>query len=118
MRSEEPPAKTATVNAQEFMTSLQPSLSEGRLEEALELVRQRWTSPQITELLANGAGDVRKVAALALALVGDHTTVRPLAVALHDRDAMVSQMAEHALWTLWFRLGKTRAVSLVKCGNT
>ena len=122
MRSPEPPEKTAppltTINAEEFMTTLQPSLSEGRLEEALEFVRQRWTAPQIMELLKNRSGDVRKVAALALALVGDREAVKPLAVALHDRDTMVSQMAEHALWTLWFRLGKSRSVCLVKCGNT
>jgi tetratricopeptide (TPR) repeat protein len=31
---------------------------------------------------------------------------------------MVSQMAEHALWSIWFRLANARAVALVKCGNT
>jgi tetratricopeptide (TPR) repeat protein len=125
MRSQEPPAKTAfpsspplSINAEEFITTLQPSLSEGRLEEALEFVRERWTCPQVVELLKATSGDVRKVAALALALVGDKSAVQPLAVALHDRDGMVSQMAEHALWSLWFRLGKPRAVALVKCGNT
>ena len=41
----------------------------------------------------------------------------PLAVALHDADAMVTDMAEHALWSIWFRLGTPRAVNLVKCGN-
>ncbi|MCL2641298.1 MAG: tetratricopeptide repeat protein [Phycisphaerales bacterium] len=54
---------------------------------------------------------------LALALVGDRSAVEPLAKVLHDRDVTVSQVAEHALWTLWFRLGKQRAVHLVKNGN-
>ncbi len=44
--------------------------------------------------------------------------MQPLAVTLHDGDAMVSQVAEHALWSIWFRLGKPRAVCLVKAGNT
>jgi tetratricopeptide (TPR) repeat protein len=107
-----------TINPQEFISTLQPSLSSGHLAEALESVRQRWTSPQVVALLSDKSADVRKVAALALALVGDRSAVGPLAVALHDRDAMVSQMAEHALWAVWFRCAKPRAVCLVKCGNT
>jgi tetratricopeptide (TPR) repeat protein len=27
-------------------------------------------------------------------------------------------MADHALWSIWFRLGSAAAVNLVKCGNT
>jgi len=110
--------ETATINAQEFFNTLQPSLSQGNLEQTLLSVGKRWTCPQIVALLANRSGDVRKVAALALSAVGDRSAIVPLAVALHDSDAMVSQMAEHALWAVWFRLGKPRAVSLVKCGNT
>jgi tetratricopeptide (TPR) repeat protein len=111
-------AKTATVNAEEFISTLQPSLSQGRLEEALAFVRERWTCPQVITLLQEKNADVRKVAALALSLVGDRSAVKPLAVALHDKDAMVAQMAEHGLWAIWFRLGKPSAVNLVKCGNT
>jgi tetratricopeptide (TPR) repeat protein len=107
-----------TINPQEFISTLQPSLSHGRFAEALECVRQRWTSPQVVSLLADKSPDVRKVAALALALVGERSAVGPLAVALHDRDPMVSQMAEHALWAVWFRCGKPRALCLVKCGNS
>lgn len=112
-------AKAATViDAQEFISTLQPSLSNGRLAEALEFVRQRWTCPQILALLKDKSPDVRKVAALSLALIGDRSAVKPLAVALHDRDLMVAQMAEHGLWAIWFRLGKAAAVNLVKCGNS
>jgi tetratricopeptide (TPR) repeat protein len=112
-------AKTATqIDAQEFITTLQPSLSKGRLEEALECVRERWTCPQVIALLEDKSPDVRKVAALALSLIGDNSAVKPLAVALHDKDPMVAQMAEHALWAIWFRLGKCSAANLVRCGNT
>ncbi|MCL2649149.1 MAG: tetratricopeptide repeat protein [Phycisphaerales bacterium] len=118
MRGQKLSAKATSLNTHEFLTTLQPSLVEGKLEEALDFVRKRWTAPQIVELLRNRSPDVRKVAALALALVGDRSAVEPLAVALHDRDAMVWQMAEYAMWTLWFRLGKQRAIHLVKCGNS
>jgi len=123
MRGQKPPAKTTTppppsfLDTHEFLSTLQPSLRNGKLEEALNFVRKRWTAAQIEELLQNRSPDVRKVATLALALVGDRSAVKPLAVALHDRDTMVSQMAEHAMWTLWFRLGSQRAIHLVKYGN-
>jgi tetratricopeptide (TPR) repeat protein len=105
------------INPEEFISSLEPSLSQGRLEEALHRVRARWTADQIVVLLRDKSADVQKVAALALSLVGDRSAIGPLAVALHDCDEMVVQVAEHALWSVWFRLGSPRAVCLVRCGN-
>src|SRR5579884_948503 len=84
------------INAQEFISTLQPSLTQGNLEQTLRSVGKRWTCPQIVELLKDRSPDVRKVAALALSAIGDKSAIVPLAVALHDADAMVSQMAEHA----------------------
>src|SRR4051812_17765317 len=119
MRTESAPLTvTAAINPEEFVSALQPSLSHGNLEQTLLSVGRRWTCPQIVSLLTHKSGDVRKVAALALSVVGDRSAIVPLAVALHDADAMVSQMSEHALWAIWFRSGNSRAVSLVKCGNT
>ena len=109
---------TPAIDPQEFISLLESSLSQGRLEEALQCVRARWSANQIVDLLHDKSPDVRKVAALALSLVGDTSAIAPLALALHDPDAMVAQVAEHALWSVWFRLGAPRAISLVKCGNT
>jgi tetratricopeptide (TPR) repeat protein len=108
---------TDPLSLDEFMSALHPSLQEGRIAEALERLGKRWTCQQIVSLLPQGSADVKKVAALALSVLGDRTAVVPLAVALHDADAMVSQVAEHALWSIWFRLGSPAAVNLVKCGN-
>ena len=110
-------ASTATIDADEFISTMSQPLNCGKLEEALASVKQRWHCSQIVALLGHASNDVRKMAALALSLVGDKTAVKPLAIALHDSDAMVTQMAEHALWSLWLRLGSGRAVCLVKAGN-
>jgi tetratricopeptide (TPR) repeat protein len=119
MRLETAIAASATaIDLQEFISALGPSLTQGNMEAALERVRSRWTPPQIVALLQDKSADVRKVAALALSLVGDKNAIPPIAVALHDSDAMVVQVAEHALWSIWFRIGSPRAVCLVKCGNT
>jgi tetratricopeptide (TPR) repeat protein len=113
-----PVSDAPSINPEEFISAVQPSLSQGKMEEALLLVQSRWTVPQIVPLLKDKSLDVRKVAALSLAMIGDRAAVGPLAVALHDADAMVSQVAEHALWSVWFRIGSPAAVCLVKCGNT
>ena len=105
------------IDSQEFVEQMRPALCGGRLEEAAGIVRQRWSPQQISRLLKDPCTDVRKMAALALSLVGDHSSVRPLAVSLHDADPMVTQISEHALWAIWFRLGKPCAVKLVKQGN-
>ncbi len=115
MRLETPTA--TAINPQEFISTLGPSLCEGNLDEALHHVRSRWTAPQIAHLLQYKCPDVRKVAALALSLVGDARAVQPLAVALHDADPCVVEMAENALWGIWFRIGSPQATCLVKRGN-
>jgi tetratricopeptide (TPR) repeat protein len=110
-------SSSPAINPEEFISTVGPALSVGNVEEALAHVRSRWTACQIVSLLKDKSCDVRKVAALALSLVGDGGAIGPLSVALHDADAMVTNVAEHALWSIWFRIGKARAVSLVKCGN-
>ena len=115
MRTE---SATLPISPEDFLTSLQPSLAQGKVEEALRAVQERWSCPQILPLLKDKSTDVRKVAALAMSLAGDKTAVGPLAIALHDVDPMVAQVAEHALWSIWFRSGRSQAVQLVKCGNT
>jgi len=112
------PPSAPPLNAQEFISTVKGSLCAGKVEEALLRMQNRWIPSQIPPLLKEKCADVRKVAALALALIGDRASVPALAVALHDADAMVTEVAEHALWSIWFRLGASRAVCLVKCGNT
>ncbi len=112
------PGPVGINSPEEFIQTLQPSLSQGCIEELSRSIGNRFTRPQILELLRNPSADVRKVAALALSVIGDCAAVVPLAVALHDADVMVSRMAEHAMWSVWFRLGSPAAVNLAKCGNT
>jgi len=106
-----------TENAKELIYRLTPALAQGNLSEALQTVMDSWTVPQLIELLSHNSSDIRKIAALALGLVGDREAVGPLARALHDDDAMVTSMAEHALWSIWFRLGNAKATCLLKCGS-
>jgi tetratricopeptide (TPR) repeat protein len=47
--------------------------------------------------------EARQAAALALGMIGSMTVNASLAARLHDEDAIVSELAADALWSIWFR---------------
>ncbi len=65
--------------------------------EALGFLRAYGAEPQLTDLLGDKAGAVRREAALALAWCGGRASVEPLLAALDDRDWSVAQAAWVAL---------------------
>lgn len=87
------------------MTRVTPLLEAKDVGGLISLVRRAWTSEQIVSLLTCEDRDARKVAALALSLVGDRGCLPSLVRVLRDPDPTANQMAEHALWSIWFRLG-------------
>lgn len=93
----------------EFVTTVQPLLEAQDPAALLQVLKSRWHCGQITELLTNESCDVRKLAALSLALVGGRCCIEALASQLKNPDPMVNQMAEHALWSIWFRSGTIEA---------
>ena len=94
-----------------FVGAIRPFLAAGNAAGLAGLLRSRWTPDGIANLLAFPDADTRKVAALSLALVGGRSAVDPLCHGLSDTDPMVHQMAEHALWSIWFRLGAVPAAN-------
>jgi tetratricopeptide (TPR) repeat protein len=97
------------INPATFVDAVQPLLASRDLHGLCVLLKERWTPRQITDLLSCNECDVRKVAALALSLVGGRRCIAELARQLRDTDPIVNQMAEHALWSIWFRLGNPQA---------
>ena len=98
-----------SIDPVDFVTSVQPVLEAQDPAALLELLKSRWNCEQITTLLSSDSCDARKIAALALALVGTRCCLPELAEQLKHPDPMVNQMAEHALWSIWFRLGRPEA---------
>lgn len=73
-------------------------------------LKSRWPEPhQIAQLFDCCDCDARKVAALAYGLVGGECSLSKLVPLLKDPDAVLAQMAEHAMWSVWFRLGSPDA---------
>jgi tetratricopeptide (TPR) repeat protein len=107
-----------SIESSQFVEAVQPLLECKDLKGLHKLLKSRWTLPQLTSFLASSDDDVRKVAALALAYVGGKCCVDAVASQLHHPDPVVNQMAEHALWSIWFRCGSCEEANHQLCRGT
>ncbi|MEM1445543.1 MAG: tetratricopeptide repeat protein [Planctomycetota bacterium] len=105
----QPAAATMPNFAEQFMALALPPLQRGDAEELSRTVQKRFTALDIAQLLRHERVDVRQVAALTLGMLGGADAVGVMARALHDEEPDVVEMAEHGLWSIWFRLGKPAA---------
>jgi tetratricopeptide (TPR) repeat protein len=106
---------TTLLNPSAFVSTVRPFLQANDTTGLADLVRATWSRDQIGRLLDSTDVDARKVAALCLGLVGGRRCVDRLCPMLADPDPVVHQMAEHALWSIWFRLGATPAANTALC---
>lgn len=97
------------IDPKQFVASVTPLLAGQDLGALVALLKENWTHSQIASLFSDDDPDVRKVAAFSFGLVGKKCCVNKLSPLLKDPDAMVHQMAEHAMWSLWFRSGTPEA---------
>ncbi len=81
----------------------------GHADELASLVRERWTPQQLCQMLQHEESDVRKLACVVLGLIADRRVENCLAAVLRDEDPAINEMAEHALWSIWFRAGSADA---------
>lgn len=98
-----------TIDPELFVRLVQPPLEAKDLEGLLALLKARWTPDQIAAVLSCDRTDARKVAALSLSLVGGKCCLDALLKTLKDPDPVINELAEHALWSIWFRLGTEEA---------
>lgn len=96
----------APIDPKKFVELVEPLLAQQDLCGLLELLQTNWHPEQIRDLLRSSHSDARKIALLSLALVGPTCCVEELAGLLRDRDPVINQLAEHALWAIWFRASK------------
>jgi len=106
-----------TIDPVEFIERLRPALESRDSQLVTAVCDEHWTCAQIATLLSSENRDARKVASLALSLVGCTSCLNDIARQLKDLDPMVNQMAEHALWSIWFRGGVPKAISLMGRGS-
>ena len=104
----------ASICPGQFIRILSPLLDRRDLHGVVDAIQHNWSMAQVVELLDGDARhpdakDAQKVAALALSLVGTDRCLAKLAKQLQHADRMVAQMAEHAMWSIWFRSGNEAA---------
>lgn len=104
------------VNSAEFVKMAAQALERGGVEELARHAAARWTPRQLCPLLQDEDADVRKLGCVTLALCGDHRAVGCLTAALRDSDAQVAELAEQALWSIWFRSGNREACKELRRG--
>lgn len=97
------------LDSNEFVQAVQPLLERQDLPGLVHALKTRWTCSQLESLVDDGSADAKKVACLALSLVGQNCSITHLCRLLQDGDAMVNRMAEHALWSIWFRASTPEA---------
>lgn len=97
------------IDVNELLKVVRPELVHGDPAALAQAVQMRWRPRQLTQLLRHNQTEVRQVAALALGLIGDASNISSLTRALHDDDWRVNQMAEYALWSIWFRSSDPKA---------
>lgn len=92
---------------------MSPLLERRDVRGVVDAIQRNWSMAQVVELLDGGSksdsSDAQKVAAVALGLVGTDCCLAALARQLKHPDRMMSQMAEHAMWSIWFRSGNCGA---------
>jgi tetratricopeptide (TPR) repeat protein len=108
-------AQLTAIDPSQFVALVEPLLARQDLAGLLQLLKTHWSPEQIRDLMRSPHTDARKVALLALALVGPTCCADELSYQLKDSDAMIRDLAEHALWAIWFRGGKTCEANKLVC---
>jgi tetratricopeptide (TPR) repeat protein len=103
------------IDPSHFVQLVEPLLVRKDLPGLLNLLKTNWQPEQIRDLLRSPHNDARKVALLALALVGPTCCTHELSHQLKDPDPLINELAEHALWAIWLRCGKTTDVNQLVC---
>ncbi|MGC4034102.1 MAG: tetratricopeptide repeat protein [Tepidisphaeraceae bacterium] len=97
------------VDAEDFVSRVKPALEAQDWDALMTTLNTYWTTDQIIGLLSHKSCDARKIAALAVGLIGQSRCLPELSARLRDSDRMVCDMAEHAMWQIWFRGGSSVA---------
>ena len=97
------------INCDEFIEKVGPCLESNDADQLARTILNKWTPRQLCTLINHPEVNIRRVVVLALGLVGNRSQLRWLKEALLDNDAKVNNLAEHAMWTIWFRSGNPKA---------
>jgi len=73
------------------------------------LLRRNWPNERLLRMLASQDPETVKLTVVCLSLTADMEATPHLAAVLQHDDPVAAYLAEHALWSTWFRGGSTEA---------
>lgn len=86
-----------------------PHLQEKEAQALADALTPEWPAERLILLLESSSSDAVKLATVCLSVVGSAKDTPAIAKVLHHRDPVAVYLAEHALWTTWFRAGTPAA---------
>jgi len=104
------------IDSDEFIAKVRPALEQRDADELAATVKSHWSVSELCELLRTGSLDARRVVCLTLGLVGCDGCSQCLASVLKDEDPTLAELAEHAMWSIWFRSGSPESMGFFKRG--
>src|SRR4051794_25324913 len=78
-------------------------LRDHDVDDFRQQVSSRYTEGTLARLVESGSPEARRAAVLALGLFGTFESNAAVARALRDSDSTVRNLADNALWAIWFR---------------
>jgi tetratricopeptide (TPR) repeat protein len=100
-------------HGREFVSQVRPFFEARDAEALVRHLQMYWPHEQLRELCSCGHTDAAKVAATCLALTGTMEDNPVLAALLRTEDSTTVALAEHAMWSIWFRPSDARAGALM-----
>lgn len=99
---------------QAFVEQMRPILDQRDADVLVQYLACRYRPCALQEFLICGHDDAVKVALFCLSLTGDMSDGPAIAALLHHSDVFVVDLAESALWSIWFRAGSPESSRLLR----
>lgn len=92
-------------HGREFVAQVRPILERGDADGFRQFLWKTWPAERLREVLTCGHDDAVRIALAGLGFTGTMQDCPHIAGLLHDDDGQTAELAEHALWSIWFRAG-------------
>jgi tetratricopeptide (TPR) repeat protein len=101
-------------HGREFVQEVRPILDTGDLDVLLGHLSRYWSAERLTELLSCPHDDAVKIAVFCLSLIGNMSHATAIGRLLQADDPYVVNLAENAMWTIWFRASDEQGNALLR----
>lgn len=96
-------------HGREFVEQVRPILESRDVDALVRFLERHWPAETLRHLLECGHDDAAQAALVGLSVLGTMDECPAVAACLHDDDGTTAGLAEHALWSIWFRAGDPQA---------